>query len=237
MLTDQLVAYYKLDEASGNAADSVGSVTLTNTGTATYGAGKINNGVNLARASSQRLNAADPSAFHLSSITLAGWFKLASNPSGSYYTLICKVYGGSWASPYASFYIRLPSLTDIEIGNTFNGSSLDAVGITVSALSTGVWYHVALTYDAGTGSRRLYLNGSDVGGDTKSGNIQYSTGEFNLGRTGDSGEGLDGSLDEWGIWSRALSSAEITSLYNGGTGVQYPFTTPYNTKPSMLGVF
>ena len=43
-LTDNLVSYYKLDESSGNAADSVGSNTLTNTGTMTYGTGKINNG-------------------------------------------------------------------------------------------------------------------------------------------------------------------------------------------------
>jgi hypothetical protein len=41
-LTDNLVAYYKLDESSGNAADIVNSITLTNTST-TYGTGKINN--------------------------------------------------------------------------------------------------------------------------------------------------------------------------------------------------
>lgn len=42
-LADSCIAYYKLDEASGNAADSVGSNTLTNTNV-TYGTGKINNG-------------------------------------------------------------------------------------------------------------------------------------------------------------------------------------------------
>jgi hypothetical protein len=34
-LLDNLVAYWKLDEASGNAADSVTTNTLTNTGTTT----------------------------------------------------------------------------------------------------------------------------------------------------------------------------------------------------------
>ena len=56
-LTDNLVSYWKLDESSGNAADSVGSNTLTNTGTATYAAGKINNGV-VVNGSSQRLDSA-----------------------------------------------------------------------------------------------------------------------------------------------------------------------------------
>jgi hypothetical protein len=30
-------------------------------------------------------------------------------------------------------------------------------------------------------------------------------------------------LDEVGFWTRALSAAEVTSLYNSGNGLQYPF--------------
>ena len=52
-LTDNLVSYWKLDESSGNAADSVGSNTLTNTNTVTYSAGKINNGADFERDSAQ----------------------------------------------------------------------------------------------------------------------------------------------------------------------------------------
>ena len=42
-----------------------------------------------------------------------------------------------------------------------------------------------------------------------------------------------GTIDEVGIWSRALTSTEVTSLYNGGAGFQYPFVTasgPANLK-------
>ena len=43
------LAYWKFDEASGNATDATNnSLTLTNNGTATFGAGLINNGKNLA---------------------------------------------------------------------------------------------------------------------------------------------------------------------------------------------
>ncbi len=37
-LTDGLVAYYKLDESSGNATDSVGGFNMTNTNTCTFSA-------------------------------------------------------------------------------------------------------------------------------------------------------------------------------------------------------
>ena len=41
-LTDSLISYWKLDEASGNATDSHGTNTLTDTNTVTSVAGKIN---------------------------------------------------------------------------------------------------------------------------------------------------------------------------------------------------
>ena len=43
-ISDNLISYYKFDESSGNASDSVGSNTGTNTGL-TYSAGIINNGI------------------------------------------------------------------------------------------------------------------------------------------------------------------------------------------------
>ena len=32
-------------------------------------------------------------------------------------------------------------------------------------------------------------------------------------------------MDEFAFWNRALTSTEITQLYNSGSGLQYPFTT------------
>lgn len=61
----------------------------------------------------------------------------------------------------------------------------------------------------------------------KNGAIDYSDGDFFIGkaRAGVSADPFDGLIDEVGIWSRAIDSTEVTSLYNGGAGLQYPFTT------------
>ncbi len=34
---------------------------------------------------------------------------------------------------------------------------------------------------------------------------------------------MDGIVDEVGLWSRALTIAEVTALYNAGAGLAYPF--------------
>jgi hypothetical protein len=35
--------------------------------------------------------------------------------------------------------------------------------------------------------------------------------------------GLNGQLDEMGMWSRALLPTEISALYNSGSAITYPF--------------
>lgn len=32
-------------------------------------------------------------------------------------------------------------------------------------------------------------------------------------------------IDMLGVWDRVLSESELVSLYNGGNGMEYPFTT------------
>src|SRR3990167_10109236 len=61
-LTDNITAYWKLDESSGNAADSVASNTLTNTNTVGYSAGKINNAADFVGANSTYFIAGSPVA-------------------------------------------------------------------------------------------------------------------------------------------------------------------------------
>jgi hypothetical protein len=126
--------------------------------------------------------------------------------------------------------------------NTFGGSFLafsvcsDGVGGSSAQVSwtpsTATWYHISVVYNAAAGTALFYVNGSQQG-TTQTG---METSIFNggdalwIGR----GEGkyLDGVMDELGIWSRALTSTEVTSLYNGGSGLQYPFAAagPANLK-------
>ncbi len=77
---------------------------------------------------------------------------------------------------------------------------------------TGVFHHVAGTYDGST--MRLYLDGKEIGNLDISGDV--ATGESHIYMSSD-GEPLDGVLDEMSIYDRALSQQEIQAIYEAGS--------------------
>ena len=85
-----------------------------------------------------------------------------------------------------------------------------------SELSNDTWYHFVFTYDGST--MKLYQNASLIGSESADGNIISTTDPFAIG-----GDYYYGKIDEVGAWNRALTGAEITSLYNAGAGKTYPF--------------
>ncbi len=88
-----------------------------------------------------------------------------------------------------------------------------------AAIASGVFSHVAGTYDGI--NERLYVNGVLVG--TNPATAAFGISRFALGNTAAPGESALGALDLAGVWSRALTGAEITALYNAGAGRDYPF--------------
>ncbi|GAG82964.1 unnamed protein product, partial [marine sediment metagenome] len=78
-----------------------------------------------------------------------------------------------------------------------------------------------LTID-GSGNLKVYLNGAEIVTDTSA-----STGaltDFNIGSQAGSDRWWDGKIDEFGIWEKELTPAEILILYKAGNGTAYPFT-------------
>ena len=94
-LTTNLVSYWKLDESSGNAADSVGSNTLTNTGTATYGTGKINNGIVLNGSSQYAVNTSLSSSISNSSYSVSAWIYPTGNLATTRFAIVQMSASGS----------------------------------------------------------------------------------------------------------------------------------------------
>jgi hypothetical protein len=70
-----LVAYWRLDEASGNATDTKGSSTLTDNNTVTSAAGKISTSRQFTAANSEFLSIADNAALSTGNIDfwIGGW--------------------------------------------------------------------------------------------------------------------------------------------------------------------
>lgn len=216
-LTDNLVAYYKLDESSGNASDSVASYDLTNVNTVGYATGKINNGADFGDANTDKvLTAGSNLGIDGGNITIAAWvyressdfmFPITQGNSNSKVRYRIK-YESGWKA------VR-------------EGSSEQQT--TAQAADINTWYYLVLTYD-GT-NLKLYVNAGTPESIATSGNGSLTTkDQFRIGADTNNGTGAaqffyDGMVDEVGIWSRALTSDEVTALYNGGSGLTYPFTT------------
>jgi len=81
------------------------------------------------------------------------------------------------------------------------------------------WHFVVLKYGSGT----IELNIDNVSIGTESYTYPNLGVGFFIGANNNGESTYIGRIDEVGAWSRALTGAEITSLYNAGTGKTYPF--------------
>lgn len=101
-----------------------------------------------------------------------------------------------------------------ESGNIvyFHNHSGGGGKITGSAISTGTWYHIAVTWDGST--FQTYLNatpdGSGAFSDLQNASTQHKLGE----RVSTSGEHMSGDIDDARVYGRALTGAEIQTLYD-----------------------
>ena len=86
-------------------------------------------------------------------------------------------------------------------------------------LMAGTWYHLAYTVDNTAQQQALYVNGARVASGTTTVPAGYDTQPLLLGRDTENGSPnffLQGRIDEATIYNRALTPAEIASIYNAG---------------------
>ena len=213
-LTDNVSPYYKLDGDSND--DSTTSYNGTDTSiTYSDANGVINNGAGFNGSSSKILLPAGVK--QSGSFSIALWIKI--DILGNYYIT------SDWDGGARNYLIATDSSGKLNFLSGNSSTSQDPTLTNDTTLSIDTWYHVVFVRDGA--KLTIYLNasadgtvtGSYTGGATS--NVTY------LGTSvrSSSSDFLDGAMDEVGFWSRALTSTEITTLYNGGNGLQYPFVT------------
>lgn len=224
------VSFWNVNESSGNAADAVGSNTLTNNNTITYVAGLLSNCADLESSSTMYFSISDASQTGLDitgDISISAWVNPESLPaaaSGDGAVIMAK-YNATTDRQYL-FRIYEDGYLSFTC---FNGAD-STDGTTASkVVSTGSWQHVGVTWDSATSTAKIYYNGSQSGSSIVGTNtsIQNGTAAFTVGRreTGGGIDYYDGKIDAYGIWGAELTSSEMTELYNAGVGVEYPFPT------------
>jgi MYXO-CTERM domain-containing protein len=236
-LLNGLQANWRLDESSGNFADSSGNGNhATPSGGGVYeptgllnGAAKFD-GSNLATGPTG-LGAFQPG----DAFSAVVWVNLDNMPPdydhylGRYDLGDSGVGQEGWALRNGPVGSRGAFMVNIVVDNGSTGRGL-ARATADDVLTGGGWIHLAFSYDGSLSKEGLvlYVNGQEVttfsdnysnlvAGDV----INYSgTDPFSFGGMPDGIGYVNGLLDEIGLWNRVLTADEMAQLYNLGAGRQ-----------------
>jgi hypothetical protein len=218
-LSDNLLHYYTLDETTGTREDSHGTLDLSVTGTVGYEAGLIGNqatfgsGDNLLQSSSEVYSANGD-------MSISAWITPNETSRGD-------VIGKS------GFFKIGFGITSSKWYALANFSTTNALVESGTGFASGTRRHIVATYTASSKTVELFVDGTSVGTSTGVGTKLTSTHILFIGAeretTGSTiyNDSIS-DVDEVGIWSRVLTSDDITALYNSGNGLEYPFPTNQN---------
>jgi hypothetical protein len=214
---DDAKAYWRLDEASGFLAhDYLGGNygNLTGMSGTEWAPGKINNSLSLDGVN-DFINIGDKELVS-TAFSFTAWVNPVNAATGDQNILSkYQTFGDN-----RSYVIRIGG-NDVFIGVSSDGTNasgkLTQLETTTNKL-TNDWNFIAATYDGSTIA--LFVNGS-----TPEASITHSGGVYGggvapiwIGRQ--SYNYFSGMVDEMAVWDRALSQAEMATLYNNGAGIE-----------------
>ena len=213
-----IVAYWRLDETSGTRYDATGKGhTLTPNGAPVVVPGILGNCFDSQASASVYLGTTEVADFRpgANPFSVQAWLQLDVVTAAAQFI-------GCWTS---TGNLRGWSLLG-DTGPTM-GFRLSPDGTTVYTANSNAapamhpaWNHYVGVY---TGSK-IYLYENGV---LATDQVTYSSGVY-AGATPlrvssyPSGSPVNARIDEVGFWNRALTLAEIQTLYNGGNGLAYP---------------
>jgi hypothetical protein len=131
-------------------------------------------------------------------------------------------------------YLYANGATGLALHNYYNDTSV--VNLTTTGVARAEWQHAAVVHDADADTMSLYWNGNLVGTDSSFGlNLNQNQRIIFGGHSSETfqtARWFDGMLDDITLWDRALSSGDVTSIYDG----TYEFALEVVPEPGSLGL-
>lgn len=230
-ITDGLVSWWGLGEASGVRVDSHGSNDLSDNATVGQAAGKIGNAASFTAASAQFLSVADNATLGFTTaLTVSMWLYQTD-------LAVDRAFIGKWTYQTDGEWVIQSHPVDSADVTVYLATSAgdDGTGCRMdfndANLSATTWYNLVMIYDGsltGDANRlKMYLNGAALTLTVSAGAVPATLlnggATLNLGKYGGSlTRYFNGRLDEVALWNRALTANDVAALYYGGTGIGYP---------------
>jgi RHS repeat-associated protein len=207
--------WWQLNETSGVlAADSSGlqQTGTLSTGVAWSGGGASFNGSNGVIAT------AGPVLNTSQSYSVSAWVNLAS--TSTYYTAVSQG-GNAAASFYLQYSTALRSWTFVSPSSDSTAVSSYPAAHATTTPTLNTWTHLVGVFDAGTGGMSLYVNGALAGTGTNT-TPWNSTGPLTIGGVrlvnASTNNIFNGQVANVQIYQRAVSAADVSTLYAAGNG-------------------
>jgi hypothetical protein len=156
------------------------------------------------------------------SMTLTTWVWADATPS---WATIAANWNGAWGAFNYSTFGSTPnmSLYVADGGNPPGSVNVD-YGVSSASLSVNQWHFLAFVADSQTGTVTFMQDGAVTGSFGYSGQLLASSSTLTIGADPSDtspGQGYwQGKIDDTAIWTRALSSDELASIYNAGLAGQ-----------------
>ena len=234
-LTTGLYAVYK---AENNANDSLATYNGTAQGGLTYSTGKSGNAFQF---NGTNAYVSFPTgAFNslTDDFSVSAWLTFPTGYSGvNAIPIFSNLSSTSWFSNVGGFWLTMFGYgIQLRIGDKTVGSHETTTTILTGNISqppSNTFVHIVATRKAGQRSR-IYYNGTLIASNTDARNPAYYTSGVNtttptIGNVKipngvqDAYYAPNGTkIDEVNLWNKELTSADVTALYNGGTGKFYP---------------
>lgn len=224
-LRDNLVSWWELNETSGTRVDAHGSYDLTDNNTVGSVTGIQGNGADFNNASTEYLSSATTFGTAIgSSVTtfsISFWFNadIVNDNDG-----VINI--GNFAGSQGEFNVHLGAGSQMQ--TVFNGG-VRSSGFTHADLVN--WHHYAMSYN-GTDFTVWLDNVKKITAEAYTDTLNFTGLKMILGGYYDSRFMYNGQLDEVGVWNKALSDAEVTELYNSGSGLSYADTAGGGGSPA-----
>jgi hypothetical protein len=210
---DSPTVYLRLGEASGTAADNLGSGGATYDGTyintptlGVVGAltGDADTGVEF-NGSSQRVSVPDGSATDIGDFpwSIEAWAK--RDVTGVFHCISDKGVGMPWFG-----------VSDTNKLSLYVNSGPKVVEQTGTFPTDAYYHHCVVTFDGTTA--KLYIDGADVSGTTTDSTFTNNASVLGVGANfAGTAEWWNGKLDEYALYKSVLSAAQVYKHYRSGT--------------------
>ena len=202
-------------QGEGTAIDTQGRNNGTLQGGATYVPGLVGQAFNFEGSTAQYVSVPSTAFLNIyGTHSVSFWVKLTTlPPAGKAYYVVSKWTNGA---EHKQININADGKVFYYLFGTTAGSGVT----TTAALQTGVWTHVAATYDGA--NMKIYINGALNASVPANNDVGDSNGALYLGNNpliaaSYSGANFNGQLDELGWFNSALSATDIASIYNSGS--------------------